>query len=120
MNEEQLKEALSVSDEHPVIKAFLQIISDQEESEVLAGILPNLSAEDRAYNCGRKANFNDSHKFHHQERCNCLCNRRKFCASIGNSYTEWLSYSRNYRRSRSCHCEDKAWCANKCLCNKWR
>lgn len=59
MNEEQLKEALSVSDEHPVIKAFLQIISDQEESEMLAGILPNLSAEDRAYNCGRAAAIKD-------------------------------------------------------------
>ena len=59
MNDEQLKEALSVSDEHPVIKAFLQIIAEQEESEVLAGILPNLSAEDRAYNCGRAAAIKD-------------------------------------------------------------
>jgi len=59
MNDEQLKEALSVSDEHPVIKAFLQLIREQEESEVLAGILPNLSSEDRAYNCGRAAAIKD-------------------------------------------------------------
>ncbi len=59
MNEEQLKEALSVSDEHPVIKAFLQIIAEQDEVETLAGLMPNLSAEDRAYNCGRAAAIKD-------------------------------------------------------------
>ena len=59
MNEEQLKEALSISDEHPVIQAFLQIIADQDEAETLAGIMPNLSAEDRAYNCGRAAAIKD-------------------------------------------------------------
>lgn len=59
MNEEQLKEALSVSDEHPVIKAFLQIIAEQDEAETLAGLMPNLSAEDRAYNCGRAAAIKD-------------------------------------------------------------
>ena len=59
MNEEQLKEALSISDDHPVIKAFLQIIADQDEAETLAGIMPNLSPEDRAYNCGRAAAIKD-------------------------------------------------------------
>lgn len=59
MNEEQLKEALSVSDEHPVIRAFLQIIAEQDEVETLAGLMPNLSAEDRAYNCGRAAAIKD-------------------------------------------------------------
>lgn len=59
MNEEQLKEALSVSDEHPVIRAFLQIIAEQDEVETLAGLMPNLSPEDRAYNCGRAAAIKD-------------------------------------------------------------
>lgn len=59
MNEEQLKEALSVSADHPVMNAFLQVIADQVESETLSGIMPNLSAEDRAYNCGRAASIRD-------------------------------------------------------------
>ena len=59
MNEEQLKEALMVANDHLVLLAFLQIIADQEESDVLAGIMPNLTAEDRAYNCGRAAALKD-------------------------------------------------------------
>ncbi len=52
---EQLELALSVSDEHPVMAAFLQIIGDKVEDEMLSAILANLTAEDRAYNCGRAA-----------------------------------------------------------------
>ena len=59
MNEEQLKESLMVANDHPVLLAFLQIIADQEESDVLASIIPNLTAEDRAYNCGRAAALKD-------------------------------------------------------------
>jgi len=59
LNQEQLAEALSVSDEHPVIAAFLQIIADTVEDEGRSAIMPNLSAEDRAYNCGRAAAIQD-------------------------------------------------------------
>ena len=59
LNQEQLTEALSVSDEHPVIAAFLQIIADTAEDESRSAIMPNLSAEDRAYNCGRAAAIQD-------------------------------------------------------------
>jgi hypothetical protein len=59
LNQEQLTEALSVSDEHPVIAAFLQILGDTADDESRSAILPNLSAEDRAYNCGRAAAIQD-------------------------------------------------------------
>ena len=59
LNQEQLAEALSVSDEHPVIAAFLQILGDTSDDESRSAILPNLSAEDRAYNCGRAAAIQD-------------------------------------------------------------
>jgi hypothetical protein len=59
LNHEQLAEALSVSDEHPVLAAFLQILSDTAEDENRTAIVPNLSAEDRAYNCGRAAAIQD-------------------------------------------------------------
>ena len=59
LNQEQLAEALSVSDEHPVIAAFLQILDDTADDESRSAILPNLSAEDRADNCGRAAAIQD-------------------------------------------------------------
>ena len=59
MNEEKLKIALSVSDDHPVMQAILQVLKDTEEQEVNACVLPNLLAEDRAYNCGRAAAIKD-------------------------------------------------------------
>ncbi len=59
LNYEQLAEALSVSNEHPVMAAFLQIVADSAEDETRSAILPNLSAEDRAYNCGRAAAIQD-------------------------------------------------------------
>lgn len=59
LNQEQLTEALSVSDEHPVIASFLQILGDTADDESRSAILPNLSAEDRAYNCGRAAAIQD-------------------------------------------------------------
>ena len=55
LTEEQLVLALSVSDEHPVMAAFLQIIGEKVEEEMFSAILANLTAEDRAYNCGRAA-----------------------------------------------------------------
>lgn len=59
LNDEQLSEALSVSDEHPVINAFMQIIDDALQSELSYSIQPNLTAEDRAFNCGRAAGIKD-------------------------------------------------------------
>ena len=59
LTDEQLSEALSVSDEHPVVKAFMQILDETLHSEVAYGIQPNLTAEDRAYNCGRAAAVKD-------------------------------------------------------------
>lgn len=55
IEEEELKLALSVADNHPVMAAFLQIIKDKLEDEMFSAILANLTAEDRAYNCGRAA-----------------------------------------------------------------
>ena len=59
LTDEQIKEALAVSDEHPVIQALMQVIDDQMHDEVAFGIQPNLTAEDRAYNCGRAAAIKD-------------------------------------------------------------
>lgn len=59
LTEEQLIEALSVSDEHPVIRAMGQVIDDTLRDEVFNAIIPSLSAEDRAYNAGRAAAIKD-------------------------------------------------------------
>lgn len=59
LNEEQLSEALSVSEEHPVLKAMGQVIDETLRDEVLNAIMPSLSAEDRAYNAGRAAAIKD-------------------------------------------------------------
>jgi hypothetical protein len=59
LNDEQLSEALSVSEEHPVLKAIGQVIDDTLRDEVLNALLPSLSAEDRAYNAGRAAAIKD-------------------------------------------------------------
>jgi hypothetical protein len=59
LNEEQLSEALSVSEEHPVLKAMGQVIEDTLRDEVHSALLPSLSAEDRAYNAGRAAAIKD-------------------------------------------------------------
>lgn len=59
LTDEQLSEALSVSEEHPVLKAMGQIIDDTMRDEVLNALLPSLSAEDRAYNAGRAAAIKD-------------------------------------------------------------
>jgi len=59
MTDEQLSEALSVSEEHPVLKAMGQLIDDTLHDEVLNALLPSLSAEDRAYNAGRAAAIKD-------------------------------------------------------------
>jgi hypothetical protein len=59
LTNEQLSEALSVSEEHPVLKAMGQLIDDTMRDEVLNALLPSLSAEDRAYNAGRAAAIKD-------------------------------------------------------------
>ena len=59
LNDEQLSEALSVSEEHPVLKAMGQVINDTLRDEVHSALLPSLSAEDRAYNAGRAAAIKD-------------------------------------------------------------
>jgi len=59
LTDEQLSEALSVSEEHPVLKAMGQLIDDTLHDEVLNAIMPSLSAEDRAYNAGRAAAIKD-------------------------------------------------------------
>jgi hypothetical protein len=59
LTDEQLSEALSVSEEHPVLKAMGQLIDDTLRDEVLNALLPSLSAEDRAYNAGRAAAIKD-------------------------------------------------------------
>jgi hypothetical protein len=59
LTDEQLSEALSVSEEHPVLKAIGQLIDDTLRDEVLNALLPSLSAEDRAYNAGRAAAIKD-------------------------------------------------------------
>jgi hypothetical protein len=59
LNDEQLSEALSVSEEHPVLKAIGQVIDDTLRDEVHSALLPSLSAEDRAYNAGRAAAIKD-------------------------------------------------------------
>lgn len=59
LNEEQLSEALSVSEEHPVLKAMGQVIDETLRDEVLNAIMPSLPAEDRAYNAGRAAAIKD-------------------------------------------------------------
>ena len=59
LTDDQLSEALSVSEEHPVLKAMGQIIDDTMRDEVLNALLPSLSAEDRAYNAGRAAAIKD-------------------------------------------------------------
>jgi uncharacterized membrane protein YgcG len=59
LTDEQLSEALSVSEEHPVLKAMGQILDDTLRDEVHNAIIPSLSAEDRAYNSGRAAAIKD-------------------------------------------------------------
>jgi len=59
LTDEQLSEALSVSEEHPVLKAVAQVIDDALRDEVYHAITPSLSAEDRAYNAGRAAAIKD-------------------------------------------------------------
>lgn len=59
LNDEQLSEALSVSEEHPVLKAMGQVIEETLRDEVFNAIMPSLSAEDRAYNAGRAAAIKD-------------------------------------------------------------
>jgi len=59
LNDEQLSEALSVSEEHPVLKAMGQVIDETLRDEVFNAIMPSLSAEDRAYNAGRAAAIKD-------------------------------------------------------------
>lgn len=59
MSEEELKEALSVSDDHPVMKAVLHLLDSQAIDEVMSAVQPALTSEDRAYNCGRAASIKD-------------------------------------------------------------
>ena len=59
LSDEQLSEALSVSEEHPVLKAMGQVIDETLRDEVHNALLPSLSAEDRAYNAGRAAAIKD-------------------------------------------------------------
>jgi hypothetical protein len=69
LNQEQLAEALSVSDDHPIIAAFLQIIADATEDDIRSAVMPNLSSEDRAFNCGRVAAIQDLSLFISSLRC---------------------------------------------------
>jgi hypothetical protein len=59
VSDEELQEALSVSDDHPVMRAMLHILDSQAMDEVMSAVLPGLSSEDRAYNCGRAASIKD-------------------------------------------------------------
>ena len=59
LSDEQLSEALSVSEDHPVLKAMGQVIDETLRDEVHNALLPSLSAEDRAYNAGRAAAIKD-------------------------------------------------------------
>ena len=60
LDEEKLKEAFtSASGIEPVYKAFMQVALNHLEINKQAAFSPNLSAEDRAYNCGRCASLED-------------------------------------------------------------
>ena len=61
MTEEQLRMAFSGSGEHePVVKALRQVLDDLIADEVSAAINSALTAEARAYNCGRAAALSDA------------------------------------------------------------
>jgi hypothetical protein len=56
MSDEKLKEALSgLTGHEPFVEAVSQILVDMLDDERDAAIQPNLSPENRAYNCGRTA-----------------------------------------------------------------
>ncbi len=64
LSEEKLEEALKGCTGHePVVQALAQILGDFIADEVSAAINSNLTAEGRAYNCGRAASLSDLRSF---------------------------------------------------------
>tara|TARA_R110000868_G_scaffold125643_1_gene331838 strand:- start:694 stop:960 length:267 start_codon:yes stop_codon:yes gene_type:complete len=60
MDENKLKEIFtSASNLEPIYRGFMAIIADHLEFNKRAAFSPNLTAEDRAYNCGRCASLED-------------------------------------------------------------
>jgi hypothetical protein len=60
MTEEQLRETFtSATGIEPIYKAFIAVINEHLELNKRAAFSPNLTAEDRAYNCGRCASLED-------------------------------------------------------------
>lgn len=58
--ESKLAEILkSVEPENPVFLALMQMARQQSDDEKLAALMPGLTAEARAYNCGRCAALED-------------------------------------------------------------
>ena len=55
-SEERLKEIFtSATGNEPLFLAFSEVLRQHEEENKITAIMPNLTAEDRAFNCGRCA-----------------------------------------------------------------
>ena len=64
ITQEKIEETLrSFQGREPIVLALRKILSDFLDDEVLAAINSNLTAEARAYNCGRAASLNDLKAF---------------------------------------------------------
>lgn len=50
---------VSAQESEPLVAALRQVLNEMIADETLAAINSNLSAEARAYNCGRVAGIND-------------------------------------------------------------
>ena len=60
LSEEKLREIFtSASGNEPVFVGFMDLLKEHADMNKLAAFQPNLSAEDRAYNCGRAAAIED-------------------------------------------------------------
>lgn len=61
---EKMEEAFkALRQDEPVVQALRQVLADFIADEVSAAINSNLTAEGRAYNCGRAASLSDLRSF---------------------------------------------------------
>jgi hypothetical protein len=64
MRQEKLEETLKAfGQDEPIVQALRQILSDFIADETHAAVASNLTAEARAYNCGRAASLHDLQAF---------------------------------------------------------
>jgi hypothetical protein len=59
LNNNQVVEALSCPESNPLYMALTQVLEDLTAEEVSAAMNPTMSAEARAFQCGRAASLHD-------------------------------------------------------------